>query len=222
MATRGEPFKGLSYRVIAWKLRDKGMPETLVMQTIEQLKRDRAERTKERAARRVHRTAWDEVIEPLQHERRIVRTMVRYKTAEPAPERDEFVTNYNAVLIKTYERLVNLRNRGGMPEHNHWTDYVPDNIKEAFIQAAADIPPRNRAKMKTPFERTIPMDLHDRRKGRLLRRTRTERLTAESEGNIEKMYKLDEALDRIHALPPNAYVPNTWHGLFDADEMDDV
>lgn len=220
MATKTDPYKNMSYRIITWKLRNSGMPEEIVMQTIERLKRERAERAKVRHAERVHRAAWAEVIEPLQHERRIVRTMVRYKTAEPAPERDEFVQAYNDVLVKTYGKLALLRKRGGMPEHSHWTDYVPEKVREAFAQALADIPTRNKAKVKIPFERTIPMDLHERRKGRLLRRTRTERLSAESNGDIDKAARLDEAIKRIHALAPNAYVPNTWHGMFEADELE--
>ena len=213
-------YKGRSYREIYWLLRkDPRMSEAMVEEEVERLRRERAEQTKQRAAARVQRAAWGEIIEALQHERRIVRTMVRYKTAEPAPERDEFVTAYNDVLVKTYNKLVLLRRAGKMPEHTHWTDYVPASVKDAFVIALAEVPPRNKAKVKIPFERIDPMDLHDKRKARLLRRTYTERKTAVDNGDVDKAALMDEAIKRINDLPPNAHVPNTWHAMLkDADE----
>lgn len=208
-------YKGRSYREIYWLLRkDKRLSEEGVEAEVAKLRAERKAHTQQRAAARVQRAAWGEIIEALQHERRIVRTMVRYKTAEPAPERDEFVNAYNEVLTKTYGKLCLMRRQGKMPEHTHWTDYVPANIKDTFVETLAEIPPRNRAKVKIPFERIDPMDLHDRRKGRLLRKTYTERTTAVDNGDVDKAALLDEAVKRIHALPPNAHVPNTWHGLF--------
>lgn len=212
-------YKGRTYREVEWMLRREGKwSEEHIIRTVEQLRTERAERTKQRAQTRVHGSAWGEIIEALQHERRIVRTMVRYKTAEPAPERDEFVLAYHNVLTKTYGKLVLLRKQGGMPEHTHWTDYVPQNVKDAFAEALVSIPPRNRAKTKIPFERTDPLDLHDRRKGRLLRRTYTERKTAIDNGDDDKAEQITKAIELINDLPPNAHVPNTWHGMFKAEE----
>ena len=82
-------YKTLSYREVTWRLRKENLPETLVMQTVEALRAERAEQHKRKLSARASNKAWGEVIEALQHERRIVRSMVRYKTAEPAPERDE-------------------------------------------------------------------------------------------------------------------------------------
>lgn len=206
-------YKGKTYRDIEWSLRYSETPEVIIIDTLDALRKMRAEAKKKKLANRAADIAWGEIIEALQHERRIVRTMVRYKTATPAPERDEFVANYNAVLTKTYGKLTMLRREAKMPEHQHWTDYVPEHIKEAFTQAAADIPPRNRAKMKQPFERTIPMDLNDKRRARLLRRTRTELQTAKMSGDAVLVDEIEQALEKIKALPNNAHVPNTRHGL---------
>lgn len=206
-------FKSLSYREIYWRLRKQEMPEASIEETITALRADRELMRQQKLAKRAADTAWGEVLEALQHERRIVRTMVRYKTATPAPERDEFVRSYNDVLVKTYAKLCLLRKRGGMPEHTHWTDYVPANIKQAFIDAAAEIPSRTRAKIKQPFERTDPYDLHDRRKGRLLRRTRNELKTAEDVGDEAKAEQIRTAIEVIKELPPSAHLPNTWHGV---------
>lgn len=206
-------YKGKTYRDIEWSLRYSETPEPIIIDTLDALRKLRAEAKRKKLANRAADIAWGEIIEALQHERRIVRTMVRYKTAEPAPERDEFVASYNAVLTKTYGKLSMLRREAKMPEHQHWTDYVPEHIKEAFTQAAADIPPRNRAKMKQPFERTIPMDLNDKRRARLLRRTRTELQTARMSGDAVLVDEIEQALEKIKALPNNAHVPNTRHGL---------
>ena len=97
--------------------------------------------------------------------------------------------------------------------------YVPSvQIKDAFVEAAAEIPPRNRAKIKHPFERTDPLDLHDRRKARLLRRTRSELQTVEEAGDMDKAERIRKAIEVINKLPPNAHVPNTWHGV--TEEVD--
>ena len=104
-----------------------------------------------------------------------------------------------------------------MPEHTHWTDYVPDKIKQAFDEAAASVPLRHKAKMKTPFERLDPFPVYDKRKGRLLRKTRAELETAESAGDMAKVDKLHVAIHLINNAPPRAHLPDTWHGMFDRD-----
>lgn len=214
-------YKSRSYREVEWAMRlRERLSEDLIAQRLEQLRRERNEQKRERASKRAQRLAWGEIIPALQHERRIVRSMTRYKTATPAPERDEFVQAYNEALKKVYEKLIALRDAGSMPEHTHWTDFVPPKIKHAFVASFADIPPRAKAKIKIPFERVDTLALHDRRKARLLRRTLTERDTAEISGDTDKKEKIEEAIRRIRAMPRNAHVPNTWHGMFSEGEGD--
>ena len=207
-------FKGVSYRLVYWKLRDEQLPEPIIAQTIESLRAARAAEKAFKLRTRQANRAWDEVIASLQHERRIVRTMCRYKTVTPAPERDEFVQAYNALLIKTYEKLIAKRRLlGQMPEHTHWTDFVPEKIKAEFRAAAEAMPTRHRAKMKMPFERIDSFDIHDKRKARLLRSIASELKTAEAVGQHEKVARLREAQRILKEMQPPAHVPNTWHGL---------
>jgi hypothetical protein len=215
-------FKGKTYRVITWELRYDGLPESMVQETIANIKAFRKARTKERAKLREMDKQWGEVISALQHERKIVRSMMRYKTKDPAPEREEFVQHYFDVLNKLYEKLNTKRKAAqALPEHDHWTDYVPAHIKAGFVDAALEIPRRDKAKLKTPFERKLPLDLYDLKKGRLQRSTRKQLNTAIEKLNLDPTNtKLQEtatamrkALDRINNLELGEHVPNTWHAL---------
>lgn len=225
MANPYRKYDGLSYREIGWRLRYQHMPEALIEKTIEGIKEWRAARTLEKRRKRVRETAWSEVISLLQHERRIVRAMLRYKTKDPAPERDEFVQAYFDVLTQLYERLLSKKNLGEgdpprkeMPKHSHWVDYVPEKTRRAFKLAADEIPHRQKARFKEPFMRVSTFELHDLRKGRLLRKTRKDLQAVEQrllvspddEQAQRKQHALRTAVQRINAMEANAHVPNHW------------
>lgn len=224
-------FKGLSYRDIRWRLHGQGLPDDLIEKTIAHIQADRQEHADAQRRKKVQDKAWQELFAVLQHERRIVRSMTKYETTTPAPERDEFVEAYFTVLNTLHERLTLLRRRGGMPEYGHWTDYVPQRIKDALVEAAATIPPRHKAKLKEPFQRTSPIALRNLRHGRLLRRTIKEReavlmrLQANSDDDQakRKVAVLETAIKRIRAMEDNAYVPDHWRDMvpemFDTPEV---
>jgi len=214
-------FDGLSYRDLRGRLSRQGLPPSLVEKTVVSVQEYRKARADANRQKLAHGKAWKELIAALQHERRIVRSMVRYKTTEPAPERDDFITSYFAALDRLYAKLTLAQRKGGMPEHSHWTDYVPERIKDAFADAAASIPPRHKAKVKEPFKRTSPLDLHDLRHARLLRRTTNERATvmlrlqvnpddAQAQRKIEV---LATALERLKEMAGDAHVPDHWRDL---------
>lgn len=212
-------YEGIAYRELLGKLRREGMSEQEAEETILDIKRTRAVRSNSKRQQKELAKQWGEVIEALQHERRILRGMVRYKTKTPAPERDEFVTQYYAALSMLYERLCKKRSlERELPEHSHWTDFVPDRIKDALITAASAVPPRDKAKFKEPFQRTSPINLSIRRQERLLRATRAtleavlikQDVATEDPKLDRKEWLLREALNRIKALPSNAHVPNHW------------
>lgn len=212
-------YAGWAYREIRAKLFSEGQTPEMADLTLAQIKRQRSAQSVAQRQRKESDKQWGEVVEALQHERRIVRSMVRYKTKHPAPEREEFVAEYFAVLNKLYERLEKLRRIDReLPEHTHWTDFVPDRIKAAFRVAADEVPPRDRAKFKQPFQRTSPINLCIKRKARLLRYTRAtlettiERLDEDPENEklARKELLLRKAIDRVNALEDNAHVPNHW------------
>jgi len=219
MSDNYRKYAGWAYREIRAKLFSEGQTPEMADLTIAQLKRQRSAQSIAKRQRKELDKQWGEVVEALQHERRIVRSMVRYKTKTPAPERDDFVASYFAVLTKLYEKLEKQRRIDlELPEHSHWTDFVPERTKEAFRVAADEIPVRDRAKVKQPFQRTSPISLCLRRKARILRYTRAtlettiERLDddPENEKLTRKEWLLREAIKRVNALPDNAHVPNHW------------
>lgn len=217
-------YKGKTYRAITWELRNADIPEPMVQDTIEAIKAFRKTRTKELAKIREINKQWGEIITGLQHERKIVRSMVRYKTKDPSPERAQFVRDYFDVLNKLYEKLNNRKNeRKELPKHDHWTDYVPEHIKAAFVSEMLSIPRREKAKIKTPFERRLPFELYALKKVRLQRATRKQLNTAVEKLNLDPLdTKLREqvdamrlALERINNLEAGTHVPNTWHAMVD-------
>lgn len=220
-------YNNMSYRSIIWDLRGAGMPEPMIQQTVENIKEYRKTRAKDRARLREADKQWGEIIMALQHERKIVRSMVRYETKDPAPEREEFVTHYFEVLNKLYDKLnAKRRTADDLPEHDHWVDYVPQHIKTALIDAANHIPRRDKAKLKSPFERKIPLTLFDLQRGRLQRATRKQLLTAtdrltqdpDNEKLKEQIAAMNKALDKLKVLELGEYVPKTWHGLVREEE----
>jgi hypothetical protein len=222
MSNPYKKYAGYAYRELRSKLLRDGEPPETVDLTIANIKLQRSAQSIAKRQKKESDRQWGEVIEALQHERRIVRSMVRYKTKTPAPERAEFVANYFVVLNKLYEKLEKQRRIDReLPAHSHWTDFVPERIKEAFRVAADEVPPRDRAKFKQPFQRTSPIDLCNKRRARLLRYTRAtletviERLDEDpdNEKAIRKEWLLRKAIDRANALEDNAHVPNHWAQL---------
>ena len=65
----------------------------------------------------------------------------------------------------------------GSPIRNdgeHWTDWVPQKIKDALAEAFFELPHRPKAKRKVPFERKMLPDQHEKAKQRLLKATHKE------------------------------------------------
>lgn len=219
MRTNFRDLDGLSYRDIHTRFERAGMPDHMIEQTITEIRHDRATRANRKRQTKERNKRWGEIIASLQHERRILRGMLRYKTKAPAPERDEFVEQYFAVLTRLYEKLTARKSLDKeLPEHSHWTDYVPEKVRQAFIHAANDVPPRDRAKMKEPFQRTDPLELAELRRGRMLRYIRATldsvrmRLDASPDDvvAVRKHDLLVEAIKRVNEMPANAHIPNHW------------
>lgn len=234
MPIRVSDYDRLTYREIQYRLRAEGLPEDEIDQHLLNIRKLRHLRSNDKRRAKEHNKRWGEVIAALQHERRIVRGMVRYKTTTPTPERDDFVLRYYQVLTALYEELLSKKRfEQALPEFEHWTDYVDEDIKNKFIKKARAIPYRDKAKFKEPFQRTSPAALTDLRRGRLLRYVRAtlETLLTRIDENPDdpklerKEQLLREAIKRINAMPMNAHIPNHWADvvrdkLRDGDDTD--
>jgi hypothetical protein len=106
------------------------------------------------------------------------------------------------------------------PERTHWSDYVPQRIRDEVCDAFAAIPYKAKAKVKTPFARTVPAILHNKQRARLERRTikelgvaETDQLLDPSDKNAQTVERIKRALKIIRGMQPHEPVPATWHGL---------
>ena len=103
----------------------------------------------------------------------------------------------------------------------HWTDYVPQHIKDRVCLLFDSIPHHPKQKVKHPFPRTMPEEQHARLKRRLIERTEKDLrrakqdvlLNPDNEDTQELVKRIKQALTYIDKLEPNEPVPTTWHGL---------
>ena len=166
---------------------------------------------------------WTEFLAPLIHERKTVRSIMRYKGSA---ERADALEGYLLVLDRVQEKLYLLRREKNQtplqihPERTHWSDYVPQRIRDEVCDAFNAIPHKPKAKTKVPFLRTVPVILHNKQRARLERRTIKALGVAESnhtidpsEDNEKELTRIKDALKIIRAMQPNEPVPATWHGL---------
>jgi hypothetical protein len=210
----------------------KGEPRMLVNSM-----RDIVLRQKEELRRkRIHLTTsgrlWDEVIKPLQAERRSMRGCLTYKADDADDPRVFAYRAYQVVIDELMRRLKALKQEGeftpstfaklkNYPNNGlHWTDFVPMKIKLRITALFDAIPYKAKAKRKHPFERIVTEDIHARRKHKLIERTTKELLRASQDNALtpsdeaqERVNTIRQALKRIEQLNPNEPVPTTWHGL---------
>jgi hypothetical protein len=166
---------------------------------------------------------WGEFLAPLIHERKTVRSIMRYKGST---ERADALEAYLAVLDRVQEKLYLLRREKNQtplqihPERTHWSDYVPQRIRDEVCDAFSAIPHKPKAKTKVPFLRTVPVILHNKQRARLERRTikalgvaESNHMVDPSEENAQALTRIKDALKIIRTMQPNEPVPATWHGL---------
>jgi hypothetical protein len=225
MGYRYVKYMKLSANALHNALVDRGLSQP-EMEAIKRIVDEQKEHKRsEGAHKRQMDLHWDEFLAPLIHERKTVRSIMRYKGS---PERDEALEAYLVVLNNVYDKLYLLRKEKNQtpmqihPERTHWSDYVPQRIRDAVCDAFSAIPYKAKAKTKIPFARTIPVVINTKQRARLERRTRKELAIAErnyavvdaSEKNAQTIDQIKQALRIIRDLKPTDPVPTTWHGLY--------
>jgi hypothetical protein len=226
MGYRFTKYMKLSANALHTALKDRNLPPDRVREIKQIVDEQKALKRKASAHKRQMDLVWGELLEPLMHERKTVKSIMRYKGS---PERAEALEGYFEVLDKLVERLYMMRRDKDKtpaqlyPDRTHWSDYVPQHIKDEVHSLFDAIPYKAKAKVKTPFARTIPVILHNKQRARLERRTLKELAIAErnhahieaSEKSEQTIERIKKALQIIRSMQPNEPVPATWHGFFE-------
>ena len=174
---------------------------------------------------------WREFMQPLEAERDNVQGMLRYKGSEN-DERREALEAYLTVLNALKAKMINhckqdrktptmVASDKDLPnDGTHWTDWIPQKIKDRVITLFQEIERKPKAKIKIPFERLVPPSLHAKQVMRLRNRTLKDLAIAEQTQTLDphpdnesRVRQIKYALDLMDVLDDNEPVPATWHGL---------
>lgn len=120
----------------------------------------------------------------------------------------------------------------------YWVDYVPSHVVKKIRALFKAIPRAKHVRIKEPFPVVLDKATSAKRRWVLLERTQKElehlerRITAEladprlKDTSVFRHQEIDalrvqaskmqSAMHLISQLPPNAFVPPTWHGVFNA------
>ncbi len=177
------------------------------------------------------RTEWTKVLAPLRYELNSAKVGRNYN-GDTCPHRIEAFDAYIAVMEKLNEMLAhrakllektpiqiamakNLPNNG-----EHWTDWIPERIKQPIHDAFMEIPHKAKAKRKIPFLRTVTPKLHAKSKARLLSKTTKEIQTLETriqiqptDERIAQLKRMKQALKIIEGMGDGIFVPASWRGV---------
>jgi hypothetical protein len=190
-------------------LHKKETPPAIVNDIVEIVLRQREQLRTERIKKTVHKKLWDEILQPLRKEIKLVTASLLYSpstnnpTLDDQPRKDA-LTGYQMVLVKLRDKLTGWAQDGLYTPHQmaadkcipnngeHWTDWVPDHIQAAVEDEFAKITYTPRAKRKIPFTRSsaIPARLRRllKRKGMLDYRI----ALIEREQMIDALMRVDE------------------------------
>lgn len=207
----------------------------------EQVKEHKRELKRKAARKRVIQDLWRGVLAPIANEQRTVRAMLRYESAKyPNPERREALNAYVDVLKKVKVKLREYKYYGirtpkeqaeyekekgkTIPNNGeHWTDWVPDPIKNAIGQAFMDIPRSHKARVKDPFPRTITKTANAKLRATHIKTARQEILYAEQElGMLRELHKGAASEAERDAQATVDHLQNILNWLILADDAEPI
>jgi len=185
-----------------------------------------------RITRTQRKAEWDNVLAPLRYEINNARVGLRYGGEQAPQERTLAFSEYIRVMEKLtamldapykaleYTPIQIARDKGLPNDGEHWTDWIPARVKEKIALLFEAVPVVPRGKRKTPFQRTMLPDQHEKAKSRLLNKTRKEMETFERKHSVapredlqSRITQMKRALKIIEALDKNEAVPATWTKL---------
>jgi len=175
---------------------------------------------------------WDKVLQPLRYEINNAKVGMKYGGEKVSPERVLAFSEYIRVMEKLLAMLdapfkaldhtpIQIARDKGLPnDGEHWTDWIPARVKDKVSLLFDVVPITPRGKRKTPFQRTMLPDQHEKAKARLLTKTRKEMETLERKHSVAprddlqgRITQMKRALKIIEALDKNEAVPATWTKL---------
>lgn len=233
----------------------KKYPDDLRHKIVELVMQQRKHHANERRKRGQLTPLWEHLMKPLAAEIRVMRSALAYtsRSDERNGKRVEALNAYLIVLLTLYARFKELRKANEQspirmakekdpPLPNggeHWTDWIPDHIRQRTLALFKDIPKLSKAKTKLPFDRRIPAVIHNAIKPRIMRRLESDLAVLETDLKLMELHpptgveRIDEEqnlalaaqrarIDRakraraiLETLPTHAALPITWHGLVD-------
>lgn len=230
-------------------------PDELRHKVVELVQKQKQHALSQRRKRGAYTPLWEHLMKPLAAEITNTHAMLRYKSRddERNDKRTEALTAYLTVLTTLHNRFKDLRKANEQSpirmarEKNpplpnggeHWTDWIPDHIRQRILSLFDAIPKIAYAKTKQPFARVMPIDVHAKIKPRIMRRLESDLAVLETDLKLMELHPptgntLDDeeqnrtlaaqrarvdrakrAREILETMPTHAALPITWHGLVD-------
>jgi hypothetical protein len=184
----------------------------------------------DKITRTQRKTEWGKVLKPLRYELNNAKVGRAYDLddTERVEAFDAYILVMETLLSRFAQPLAALEHtpiqlalEKSLPNNGeHWTDWVPEKIKAKVTAMFEDLPPKLRAKRKTPFQRLTTPEQNTKARERLLTRTTKEIETLErkqalnpTESQQKTLANMKQALKLIHTLTDTEHIPATWSGV---------
>ena len=184
----------------------------------------------DKITRTQRKAEWDKLLKPLRYELNNAKVGRAYDMDDDT--RVEAFDAYILVMETLLTRFalpmrsleatpIQLAIEKALPNNGeHWTDWIPEKIKVKVSAMFEDLPPKLRAKRKTPFQRISTPEQNAKAKEKLLRRTQKEIETLERKQSITQteagqatLAKMKQAMKVIIKLNDSEHIPATWAGV---------
>lgn len=184
----------------------------------------------DKITRTQRKAEWNKLLKPLRYELNNAKVGRAYDLDD-----EERVTAFDAYIlvmetlltrfalpVRSLEHTpIQLALEKALPNNGeHWTDWVPEKIKVKVSAMFEALPPKLRAKRKTPFQRLSTPEQNAKAKEKLLRRTKKEIETLErkntlhpTEAQEKTLAKMRQAMKVIIKLNDTEHIPATWAGV---------
>ena len=184
----------------------------------------------DKITRTQRKAEWDKLLKPLRYELNNAKVGRAYDLDDESRVEafDAYILVMETLLTRFAQPMkmleatpIQLALEKALPNNGeHWTDWVPEKIKVRIGLMFEALPPKLRAKRKTPFQRLSTPEQNAKAKEKLLRRTTKEIETLERKQSVTQtesgqatLAKMREAMKIIVKLNTTEHIPATWAGV---------